>query len=328
MEKLDILYTINPKCLEIMLASIYSLIINSGIRNLRIHIITEDFSLEDYKIIENALIHFNNIEYYFYDLSSFDIRKFDIPDWRGSQVANARLFFASILASKLDNIANLLYLDADTLVTSSLSGLSTYQDNSVNAVKENVLKSSYKRLGDLRQYYNSGVLFFNVLKWLNQELEEKIKSFIRNNKRELIYPDQDIINCALQNEISSMPLEYNVTTTNALFGPIGDFLFFANPNRDGSFKETIVAKKNPKIIHASGLLTIKPWTKNTVNPFNEEWVKYLRMVNPNFQSSEIEEFKKILAFHPWLFKSLLIAQNYLPEEIQSVKRHFIKKLEK
>ncbi len=328
MEQLDVLYTINPEYLEIMLASIYSLIINSGISNLRIHIITENFSSEDYKIIEKALMHFNSIEYYFYDLSCFDISKFDIPDWRGSQVANARLFFASILASKLDDMANLLYLDADTLVINNLGGLSAYQDNSINAVKENVLKSSYRRLGDLRQYYNSGVLFFNVLKWLNQELEEQIKSFIRSNKRELIYPDQDIINCALQNYISGMPLEYNITTTNALFGPVGDFLFFANPNRDGSFKETNAAKKHPKIIHASGLLTIKPWTKNTVNPFNEEWVKYLRMVNPNFQSSEVEELKRILAFHPWLFKFLLIAQNYLPEEIQSVKRNVLKKLEK
>lgn len=328
MEKLDVLYTINPEYLEIMLASLYSLVLNSGISNLRIHIITESFSLEDYKRIEKAMACFDNIEYYFYDLSCFDISKFNIPDWRGSQIANARLFFSSILASRIGNISNLFYLDADTLVINNLNGLSAYQNNSINAVKENVLKSSYRRLGTLKQYYNSGVLFFNVLEWLDHDLEEKIKSFIANNKRELIYPDQDIINCALQSEVSSMPLEYNLTTTNALFGPVGNFLFFANPNRNGSFKETRIAKKNTKIIHASGLLTIKPWTNNKINPFNEEWVKYLKMVNNDFQSSEIEGIKKIFAFHPWLFKLLLITQNYLPEEIQSLKRKIVKKLEK
>ena len=114
MKKLDVLYTIDNKYVDMCLGSILSLIKNGNIENLRIHIIISNFELDDYHKIEKVLNKYN-CEYYFYDIKSFDIEKFCIPKWRGTQIANARLFWEDILESNLSSIENLLYLDSTLL---------------------------------------------------------------------------------------------------------------------------------------------------------------------------------------------------------------------
>ena len=52
MERLDVLYTINNKYIDVMLAAILSLIENGNVNNLRLHIITSDFTKDDYYKIE------------------------------------------------------------------------------------------------------------------------------------------------------------------------------------------------------------------------------------------------------------------------------------
>ena len=54
MERLDVLYTVNNKYVDVMLASILSLIENGKV-NIRLHIITSDFTKEDYYKIANIL---------------------------------------------------------------------------------------------------------------------------------------------------------------------------------------------------------------------------------------------------------------------------------
>ena len=49
MKKFDVLFTTDRKYIDIMLSSLYSFLLNSNLENIRVHIITQDFSLEDYK---------------------------------------------------------------------------------------------------------------------------------------------------------------------------------------------------------------------------------------------------------------------------------------
>ena len=49
MEYFDILYSVDNRYIDIMLSSIYSLLCNGKLENLRIHIITSNFSKEDYQ---------------------------------------------------------------------------------------------------------------------------------------------------------------------------------------------------------------------------------------------------------------------------------------
>ena len=59
MKKFDVLFTTDKGYIDIMLASLYSFLLNSKLENIRVHIITKDFSLEDYaKMCNMSKYHF------------------------------------------------------------------------------------------------------------------------------------------------------------------------------------------------------------------------------------------------------------------------------
>lgn len=318
MKKLDVLYTVNDKYLDICLASILSLIKNGNIQNLKIHIITSNFDREDYQKLDSILSKYN-CEYYLYDIKMFDIERFQIPSWRGTQIANARLFFQEFIGSNLSNIENLLYLDSDLIVVSDLTGLENYKDNAVCALKDGCFKAYLEKMGGLSNYFNSGVLLFNTEIWTKNNYQDKIVEFLEHPKVEITFPDQDVFNCALDGEVAEMPLNYNLSANAYLFGPLGQKLYFRDVlNYNNS--EVIEAKKNPKILHSTGILSIKPWTENSINPFNELFMKYILEVNPEFQKVEISKLKKVLSSYPTLFKMMVLAKSFMPEEVRDMVR--------
>ncbi len=325
MDKLDVLYTVNHNYLDIMLASIYSLILNSNISKIRLHIIEDGFTKEDYAKIEECLKDFTLVEYYFYDIKNFDINKYQIPNWRGSQIANARLFFQSYLQNNLSDIENLLYLDGDTLVIDDLNDLGKYTNNVVGAVKENVPINYYHRLGNnLNFYCNSGVILFNVPKWLEGNFEDKLIHFISEEPVKLIYPDQDIFNVCFQNDITLLPKEYNMQTIDFQFQFMGDVLYFSSPLIDGNLKEIKNAKENVKIIHSTGYGDIKPWHHNLSHPFNEVYREYLLMANPDIELKDLSKYQEFIDTYPLLYNSSIVFFSYLPMKCKEKAKYLVR----
>ena len=58
MKKLDVLYTVDNNYIDMCLGSILSLIQNGNINDLRIHVITSGFNIEDYHKMEDMSISF------------------------------------------------------------------------------------------------------------------------------------------------------------------------------------------------------------------------------------------------------------------------------
>ena len=75
------------------------------------------------------------MKYTFYRLEDYPIDDYGIPSWRGTQIANARLFFPRIIKEQNPDIDNLLYIDSDTLIKNDLSGLDSYNDKLTNEKK-------------------------------------------------------------------------------------------------------------------------------------------------------------------------------------------------
>lgn len=319
MEKLDVLYTVNDKYIDIMLASALSLIMNGNLNGIRLHIITSNFSLDDYEKVEDVLCKYSNVELYFYDIATFDIAKYGIPDWRGTQIANARLFYQDILGPSVNGMDNLLYLDSDTIVVSDLNNLEQFNGSSISAVKDGCFKNYLTKMGGISNYFNSGVLYFNVSNWTEKGYQNRIVHFLENCKLALTYPDQDALNCALDGSINSLPLNYNLGANAYLFGPKLQSLYYGKKSNI-SDDEVVEAKKDPKILHSTGILSIKPWSNNKVNPFNDEFMKYILMANPEFEKIEISKLKQILTASPMLFKAAVIAKVYMPEPIRDFSR--------
>ena len=325
MERLDVLYTVNNKYIDVMLASILSLIENGNVNNIRLYIITSDFTKDDYHKIEAFLIKFN-LEFYFYDIKEFNIEKYHLPKWRNTDVSNARLFFQSIMGYDLEKIENLLYLDADTLVVNTLSGLNEFNNNTINASIESMQRAHYIRT-KISPYYNSGVLYFNVLKWLNENMEEKIIHYLENRTNNLVFPDQDTLNYAINEDITKLPLNYNLLAVDRFLTSIFRKIYFDTYGPNTKSIEIHEAELKPVILHSTSLFEIKPWD-SIVHPDYELFTNYLNRVNPEFASDKLTIWQKFFAQNPTLLKALIVGHSFTPKSIQPIVRKLAVKVTK
>lgn len=309
-EKIDVLYTANESFLDIMLASILSLIENCNIPNINLHIIAEGFSDETYKKISKVVEGEPGVKIDFYPFEDFNVSQFGIPDWRGTQVANARIFFQEFMKDKVSDIDNLLYLDSDTVVVGDLNNLGEYQESLIYGAKDLMKKRDLRYL-NLPAYYNSGVLYINVNEWIENSCQDKLVENIEREKSKLLLPDQDLINITLFDKFDTLPVEYNIGPVEMIFSDLANRIYFDMSNRQVSAAEIKEAKEKPKIYHAYGYGSIKPWLNNESNPMNEDFMKYILQANPSYQRKDIENIFKILAFNPWLMKSTLFVKNLL-----------------
>ena len=325
MERLDVLYTVNNKYIDVMLASILSLIENGQVNNLRLHIIVSDFTKDDYHKIEAFLTKFN-IEFYFYDIKEFNIEKYHLPEWRNTQVSNARLFFQSIMGYAIEKTDNLLYLDADTLIVNSLNGLQDYSDNTINATIESMQRAHYIRT-KMSPYYNSGVLYINVLKWLNENMEDKIIHYLENKTNNLVFPDQDTLNYAINEYITKLPLNYNFLAVDRFLNSFFRKIYFDTYGPNTRSNEIAEAELNPIILHSTSLFEIKAWD-SPVHPDYELFTKYLNVINPEFKSDQLTFWQNFFSSNPTLLKILIIAHSFTPKFIQPMARKLAVKVTK
>ena len=312
---MDIMYTINHSFVEIAAVSISSLIMNNSDKKLHFHIVTLDFTVDDYKFLDK-LINNDNVEVSYYPLENYNIEEFEIPSWKGNQVANARLFFQDILeTSRLDK---LLYLDADTIVNGDLSSILKYK-GTVNAVLETMFKYRLEAL-NLKRYFNSGVLLIDIEKWLERDfLKTLIDYRTKNPHIPLNYPDQDLLNLAIGNDINPIPLRYNLPVYALMDRFNFNEKFYGDKRKINSGIDLNEELANALIYHSWGPSIIKPWVQNKVNPLNKDFDKYMELINPDFNKEKLNGLKNFLVNNPSLFCFLLnLKLNVLPEKTVQV----------
>lgn len=281
------------------------------------HIITSGFLDEDYRKINDILCN-NIVKVEYYPLEDYNIDLYGISDWRGSQIANAKLFFQDILKKNMFLIDNLLYLDGDTIIVGDLNSLEKFNEATIGAVKDHLSNGYFRNMG-LNKYYNSGVLYVNTREWIENNCQNRLIDTLAKNTNEMIYPDQDLINLSLSSLITEMPQEYNMGPVSYLYreGFIGEKLFFNRRIRQVDVSDIQKAKENPKIYHAYGFANIKPWDNNNVNPYNEEFLKYILSVNQDFELADIEGFKRLLAKDKNLVRLAYLLKSYVPFGIRT-----------
>ncbi len=315
---MDIMYTTDDRYLEIMLTSLHSLVVNSKLDKIRLHIVTQNCNIKHFDMIKRFVDQYDNIELHLYRLEDNPIDSYNIPNWRGSQIANARLFYPRIIKGDNSNVTNLVYIDSDTLVVDDLSQLKNYS-GPINACLDDSIQRKYiKNNLCLNKYYNSGVLYFNVEDYLDLDMEYRIKDYLSSeSSKNLKFPDQDLLNILLKNELSTLPPRYNFSAFGALFQGLESRLYFNDKIRQVSHQLIDEERKSPVILHSYGLSDIKPWTNNNINPFNDLFMEHMKDINNNFEKEELEKIKKILCLSPTLFKYMFVFKSYLPESLQS-----------
>ena len=169
-----------------------------------------------------------------------------------------RFLIPLILKDVTDRV---LYLDADIVCLNSIENLKKINiDNKIIAVIEEsndyVVK---KRVKDLsltsKKYFNSGVLYININNWINRDINNKLINYAKSVK-DLIFPDQDILNVILEKDCLYIDQKYNYTF---------DVRYKSN-------RYIYNLPQNIVFLHYVG--KFKPWQKWCMHPAKKFFEKY------------------------------------------------------
>lgn len=196
-------------------------------------------------------------------------------------------FYRLILDKLIVDREKVLYIDCDTIVLDDVSKLfdTDLGDNAIGAVFDYImhhfcqvgvrsidftggLKSKdylqkYVGLRDWDQYFQAGVILFNLSKVRKMDLSDvMIKSLL--DKR-YWFLDQDILNKYFLGKVTYLDPSWNVVNC-------GHEIY--EGLQEKQIKELQEAEKNPKLVHYAGYET-KPWNNRNAK-FGEYYFYYLR----------------------------------------------------
>lgn len=190
----------------------------------------------------------------------------DIPLKRYGVAALFRLSLGTLLP---ENVEKVIYLDCDIIAFDDIEKLWQFDlgYNIVGAVT-NLGNQPTERL-DIKdgEYFNSGVLLINLRKWRQHQVGEKTLAFMTEQMEQLVFPDQDGLNCILQGQWKHLPLRWNQQPASYSMYQKGRTERSLTPE---SYLEAI---KNPGIVHY--LANNKPWNYMTFHPLKESYWNYL-----------------------------------------------------
>lgn len=181
----------------------------------------------------------------------------------------------------------ILYLDCDIIILDDIAKLynSKFLNNQLllaahdTIMRLNILKNddywenhlkNILQIKNINNYFQSGVLLLNIKNCIKYNFEEKcINTLIKIGKP--IYPDQDVLNSAWQENFGFIDLSWNVEWCIPIYYLKEEIEFFEK--NIYSFYEVY---HNPKIMHYCG--HEKPWT-NPNYPKSNLWWKYAKMTD-------------------------------------------------
>lgn len=284
---MNILYTCDNQYLSYLLVSLYSLVENTR-EPLHIYIGFENLSLQNQKRIDTFLSSYQNVSLTF--LKEEKVTKildtYHLPTWRDSRTASIRLFFRELLP----DIEKLLYLDSDTILTSDIKNWASFSSSKpVSAVLDAILPKHYQ---DFIQkdtfYFNSGVLYLNGKAWDRENGTQKVVDCLQKSSLPLIYPDQDLLNLAFQNQIGLLEPAYNVFPHHYLQSYNHFKKLFPNYTKGYKEEDFLVARDSPKILHLLSVLGFRPWHQNNFHPFSSVFDFYIQKVEPTFEKEKVD----------------------------------------
>ena len=175
------------------------------------------------------------------------------------------MYYRFIIPEVLGFFHYVVYLDCDLIIERDIADIipDDMGDKLIAAVRNPIIESRKEELSNLFQinsdnYFNSGVLVFNVTQWEVEKTSEKCFSALQNNSpQKLRYPDQDILNIVCQNRVFFLDEAWNYywhmiyggKELVALYRPITDrigenfyILHFVSPVKPWSTPERALSR--------------------------------------------------------------------------------------
>ena len=258
---MNIVYTTDDNFIDVLYASISSLYDTNGDLNLNIWIIADKVSDKSKnKINKLAEKYCQNEVNWIENLNIPYKLKLD----RGSMSAFSRLFLGSRIPSEVKKI---LYVDCDIIFMNSLEKLFNFdfEGNIVQGVSD-VLNKEYKKILGIpadRPVFNTGVLYIDLEKWREENIEQQLFSVIKKFNGNVIQGDEGILNAVLFDSYKEINPKYNYMT---IFEDMSykDMLILKNPVNYYSEQVLKEARDNIVIRHyTTCFLSKRPWQQGS-----------------------------------------------------------------
>ncbi len=250
-EAINIAFSVDDNYAQHLGCTIASILKNRKNEYINFYIISSGLKQENI----NKLKSFENPAYCNMQFINIDLKQFkDCPLTKNCAHISIATYYRFVLADLLEKLDKVLYLDCDLTVMSSLKELynTDVSDYYFAGVRDFWDKCSKERL-NLDKYCNAGVMLVNLKKFREDNIKEKLFDFAVQNADKMIYQDQDVINCALQDRILLLNEKWNIQ--------------IGKEGQKDNFKEV-------KIYHHVG--ADKPWSMVCTSPFKKYYLQYLR----------------------------------------------------
>lgn len=180
-----------------------------------------------------------------------------------------------------------VYLDSDILLTNDVSNLffediGNYWLSGVTNLLNNDMKkyTKWKMNLEFPEYFNSGILVFNVRNWNDNKLVKKALDLVEQNPK-LVCPDQDVLNMVCKGRVKYLDMKWNYAWQHIVLD-----------SEISSEQRALIEKykfEDVSIIHyTSG---VKPWKlRNWKNPYGKIWWEYAK--ESNFYDSIVEDLSR------------------------------------
>lgn len=211
------------------------------------------------KSIKSCDIHFIKIDENLFE----DYKKVKTHNY-----LNLTSYYRLKLPSLLPDVARVIYLDCDMVVTTSLAEL--FGQSLGEKSMAGVLDIKKKRLKVNPNYVNSGMLLMDLDNMRKQDLEQKFLVWTKEHIDTIKTGDQEIINEVCKGNILILEDEWNVQSSN-----------FINRSSYTNY---------PKIVHFTAKL--KPWHYASFSYHKNLYFKYLQMTPWRLDDKEYKHWTK------------------------------------
>lgn len=197
-----------------------------------------------------------------------------------------RLLAAQLLPDTLDRV---LYLDPDILVINSLRPLweidlkgNLFAAAAHTGKTELANNINQLRLGTDHNYYNSGVLLIDLEKGRQDIRAEELFTYVREHAKELLLPDQDILNAMYGRRI----LEIDDSIWNYDARNYNNYLL-----RNARICDMDWVMENTSVLHFCG--RAKPWQKGYIHRFGVLYKHYIVLTEKALKSASDTDISDI-----------------------------------
>ena len=266
-----ILYATDKNYCELCAVSLYSLLSNLNGKAV-IHII--ESSLEERKDDLRRIADQFECDIDFIPIEDISKRLVDagIPPYRGGYSPYARFFISDYIDE-----GRVLYLDCDTLVKEDLSSIIHFdlKGNPIGAVIDQSTSSVNVLIGHTKKdkYFNSGILLFDARMCREQNVPETFLEAVKtiDLSNTFLGADQEIMNVAFFNKITTLPVSANMMFTCRFFKPSAIYSVSSKNSSTYYTKEEFEeGNRKPLVIHFAGGAPYQPWREEGVYYMDED----------------------------------------------------------